>query len=243
MNPTILCPSNQHQNAGQGGYNEQTWAVDVNARVQDLLKRAGFAATTVFKAGAGDRSTDELRWMVNEVNRIAKPDDRVLSIHSNASAGYDLGILVLCYAETRKAWAAAFGQKVAELLHLPWRGIQVRSDLMMLNGTTPPALILEVNAHDTAAGARYNLDNKSAIASAIARGWVWSLGGAWPEAPKPPAPTPAPADDDWTPEARKLVELGLMKARPDGSFGRYSPATRSEVAYAVHQALKLLGKL
>ncbi len=152
--------------------------------------------------------------------------DYVITPHSNASAGYSLGVMGLIHNESRRAWASELLANFRNYTKLPDKGLTLRPGLIILNSTTAPCLLVEINAHDTVAGAQTNIRSMEFYGRSLAKSAILAAGGTLVTDPVNPIPLPS----DWTPEAARLKSLGILKGNADGSFNPSAPATRQQVA-------------
>lgn len=132
-----LNPSNQDNNAVSGGGVESQYALIVANLVKPILDAAGFTARV------------DQDFTNAPPNANSWGADIFVSIHSNAGGGHGTETL---YKSSAGQTLAGHVQ-TALLAQLPYqsRGLKVRNDLWVLNGTNMPACLLESVFHDCTA--------------------------------------------------------------------------------------------
>jgi N-acetylmuramoyl-L-alanine amidase len=107
-----------------------------------------------------------LNWIVNHHN--AEERDLDVSVHFNAYVPTDGGRGVECLYLTQQGLAEQVSLGISEVSGLINRGAHKRSDLYFLNGTTGPAILIEVAFVDAAADVEQYQQHFDAICEAIA---------------------------------------------------------------------------
>lgn len=125
----------------QGGCNEYKWCKAFSKQVASALKANGHSVTRIvcpekkFTSGKEERT-----YKLNKIN--GGNYDLVMELHLNAADPRAKGTEGLYKSSTGKK----FAQKVQTQLSTVFfnRGTKQRSDLYILNGTKPPAILLEI---------------------------------------------------------------------------------------------------
>jgi len=160
-----LSPSNQVNNIyTAGNTNEMIQCNRIAETAKTALERCGFQ---VKKAAQGTA----INTAVKESNSWGA--DLHISIHTNAYNGQTTGgTLVMLYSmasENKKAGEAIL-DAVAPISPGPDYALRVNSGLIELNSTKAIAVYLEVEFHDTVAGANWIIGNTKLIGEAICKG-------------------------------------------------------------------------
>jgi len=207
-----LVASGQTGNTGPNGYIESNWAYQVTPYALREIERQGHEGLALCYP---DRDSSGPLGGIYRAAREANDwlATHVIGIHSNANAGYALGILGVLYSERRDPWGHALCRRLSELVGLPYR-------------TAAPACILEVCAHDTLEGVQWLMGHIEATGTAIAQAAIVAAGREL----RPPTPPTPPLAGDWTEDAEWCREAGLMLGYADGSFGAADPVTRGQLA-------------
>lgn len=123
-----------------GGCNEYKWNKAFSKQVASALKSKGHKVTRIVcPEKKFTSSTQEKGYKLNRINNGNY--DLVMELHLNAASPGANGTEVLYKSSAGKKYA----QKVQKQLSTVFnnRGIKQRNDLYMLNGTVPPAILLE----------------------------------------------------------------------------------------------------
>lgn len=152
-----------------GGCNEYKWCKAFSKQLASALKKNGHKVKRIVCPEKIFRySTDEKNYKLNMINR--GDFDLVIELHLNAASPSAKGTEVLY-----KSYA---GKKIAERVQKQLstvfrdRGIKNRTDLYILNGTKPPAILIETffctNKYDYAKAK--GLIKRKKLAKLIAKG-------------------------------------------------------------------------
>ena len=185
--------------AGGGASVPPRWEQDLTEpvadRAADLLRQLGYDARSDWPhTKVGDVITAVNAWRA----------DLVIDIHTDAYQGTSRGTSAFWYPNSSK------GEKLARALAVrvgavsgKLRGVYARADLGILASTDMPAALVELDFHDSLAGAIHIWENRWAFARAVAQAVLDYLGDTrtlpGDAAPAPadplvaPAPAPAPA--------------------------------------------------
>lgn len=174
-----LSPSNQSGNLGVGSYgSEQEQMYLLTDAITSHLDRAG-----IFFHVADARSSGIAR--CRESNALHA--DFHLCLHSNAGGGgVARGPVALYYSDKGKALCEKL---VSGLLALGQennraQNLVERKDLLELSGTVATAALLEIDFHDSPAGADFIIRHRQQIAQAIAEVIIREAGKSFiPETP------------------------------------------------------------
>ena len=178
-----LSPSDQTKNAyAYGNTTEAVQCGKIAAACKAALERSGVEV----KLGQYDTMA----------NRCAASDafkaDLHVPIHTNAFNGKVMGTRMFCYNSGGKGMAAckAIFARVAPLSPGTSENIQVNQNLYEVRVPDAPTAYIECEFHDTVEGAKWIVDNTTAIGEAIAHGICDYFGVTFkePEQPKPAAP-------------------------------------------------------
>lgn len=166
-----LSPSNQAGNLGVGSYgSEQEQMYLLVSAITPHLDRAG----VFFHVADADASGPE---RCQESNALGAGFH--LCLHSNAGGGgLARGPVALYYSAAGRAFCQGL---VARLLALGQennraQNLVERKDLLELFGTIAPAALLEVDFHDSPAGADFIVSHRQQIAQAIAEAIIQADG-------------------------------------------------------------------
>lgn len=123
-----------------GGCNEYKWCKSFSKQLSSALKKNGHKVKRIVCPEKKFRySTDEKNYKLNMINR--GDFDLVIELHLNAASPSAKGTEVL--------YKSSAGKKIAERVQKQLstvfrdRGIKNRTDLYILNGTKPPAILIE----------------------------------------------------------------------------------------------------
>lgn len=152
-----------------GGCNEYKWCKSFSKQLSSALKKNGHKVKRIVCPEKKFRySTDEKNYKLNMIN--SGDFDLVIELHLNAASPSAKGTEVL--------YKSSAGKKIAERVQKQLstvfrdRGIKNRTDLYILNGTKPPAILIETffctNKYDYAKAK--GLIKKKKLAKLIAKG-------------------------------------------------------------------------
>ena len=168
----------------------------------------------------------------------AKNPDLHFALHSNAGGGSGAECWICAKGGQAEEFANRLYEELSALTPGKDRGVKVSTSLYEVNRTKAPAVILEVEFHDTPEGAAWILANKEAIARACVRAIMGHFGDKVPPAiagtPGSGASEPEqPSTGKWyEKELAEAVAAGITDGtRPD------DPCTRAEAAVMVLRAL------
>lgn len=123
-----------------GGCNEYKWCKSFSKQLSSALKKNGHKVKRIVCPEKKFRySTDEKNYKLNMIN--SGDFDLVIELHLNAASPSAKGTEVL--------YKSSAGKKIAERVQKQLstvfrdRGIKNRTDLYILNGTKPPAILIE----------------------------------------------------------------------------------------------------
>ena len=178
-----LSPSDQTENAY--AYGNTTEAVQCG-KIAEACKAALERSGVEVKLGQYDTMA----------NRCAASDafkaDLHVPIHTNAFNGKVMGTRMFCYNSGGKGRAAckAIFARVAPLSPGTSENIQVNQKLYEVRVPAAPTAYIECEFHDTVDGAKWIVENTTAIGEAIAHGICDYFGVTFkePEQPKPVEP-------------------------------------------------------
>jgi len=148
------------------GVSEEDVMQEITSKAASMLQQDGVQVGVFHVPGEGRSSTDELQRMTLAAEEYDA--DVVFSLHSDSVRDEkQTGVLMLVYSMSRSAAAAEMGRFLAECLHMPFRGVRERPELMVLSGVTAPAFLFEIGEHGTPEEAKWLVDNKRLIAVGI----------------------------------------------------------------------------
>ncbi len=123
-----------------GGCNEYKWCKAFSKQVKNALEANGHKVTRIVCPEKKFTSwTQERTYKLNIINK--EDYDLVIELHLNAASPSAQGCEVLYKSTTGKKYAAQVQKQLASIFKD--RGINKRTDLYILNGTKPPAILLE----------------------------------------------------------------------------------------------------
>lgn len=179
MPKVYLSPSDQTKNAyAYGGTNEAEQCGKIADACRAALERCGVSV----KVG----HMISMQQKCSESNAFGA--DLHVPIHTNAFNGIVMGTRMFCY-NTGKGMAAckAIFARVAPLSPGTSENIRVNAKLYEVRVPAAPTAYLECEFHDTVEGARWLVENTTAIGEAIAHG-ICDYFGVTFKAPEQPAP-------------------------------------------------------
>lgn len=206
-----ISPSSQGANTGINGYgSEQDQMYALALEITPHLDRAGVSFVIPEK-------NTSLAQRVQHSNTIGACFH--LALHSNAGGnGQAFGPVALYYSDAGKVFAQrivdallALGQESNRSYHL-----KQQKSLYELRNTKAPAVLLEVDFHDSPVGVAFITHNRSRIAEAIARCIIQADGKEFV------SPGPLEATEE-------AVKLGLFDADTDWN----APVVRRELAHLI----------
>ena len=182
MAKVFLSPSNQYDNVyAYGNTTEGVQCGKIADACKIALERSGVDVMLMH-----DESMQEKCAASNAFDA-----DLHVPIHTNAFNGKVMGTRMFCY-NTGKGMAAckAIFARVSPLSPGTSENIQVNQNLYEVRVPAAPTAYLECEFHDTVEGAKWIVDNTTAIGEAIARGICDYFGVTFkePEQPKPAKP-------------------------------------------------------
>lgn len=214
-----LSPSNQGANIGVGDYgNERDQMYALVLEITPHLDRAGVSFVVPEKTV----SLTERAKQSNDLGACFH-----LALHSNAGGGGTArGPVALYYSDTGKAFAQrivdallALGQETNRSSH-----VKEQKSLYELRKTKAPAVLLEVDFHDSLAGAGFIMSRRAEIAEAIARCIIEADGKEF--VPAGPCET-----------LEEAVRLGLFEENTQWD----EPVVRRELAHLALRLKEILG--
>ena len=123
-----------------GGCNEYKYCKAFSKQVAYALKKNGHDVTRIVcPEKTFISSTQERSYKLNKIN--SGDYDLVIELHLNAASPSAKGTEVLYKSNTGKKYANAVQKQLATVFND--RGTKQRTDLYILNGTKPPAILLE----------------------------------------------------------------------------------------------------
>ena len=123
-----------------GGCNEYKYCKAFSKQVASALKKNGHDVTRIVcPEKTFISSTQERSYKLNKIN--SGDYDLVIELHLNAASPSAKGTEVLYKSNTGKKYANAVQKQLATVFND--RGTKQRTDLYILNGTKPPAILLE----------------------------------------------------------------------------------------------------
>ena len=168
-----LSPSTQERNAYATGQTEEAVMRDLAVKVSQRL-----FAHEVRIGGAVSANA-------NAIDSNGWGAELHVALHSNAGGGE--GTLVLSSGSVRSLQLAnaIYALLAPVSVGNPDDGVRVSRQFVELTGTKAPAVIVEVEFHDSVQGATHITQNLDAYADAIAKGILAVAGPGTPQAPKP----------------------------------------------------------
>lgn len=123
-----------------GGCNEYKWNKAFSKQVASALRAKGHKVTRIVCPEKKFTTwTQERTYKLNLINKGNY--DLVIELHLNAASPTAQGVEVLYKSNTGKKYATQVQKQLATVFKD--RGVHKRTDLYILNGTKPPAILLE----------------------------------------------------------------------------------------------------
>ena len=228
MKSIYLSPSTQENNVGAGNYGTEEQRMN---EIMDLIENQLRGHYILYR----NRPNMTLQQVVADSN--AKNPDLHFALHSNAGGGSGAECWICAKGGQAERFANRLYEELSALTPGKDRGVKVSTSLYEVNKTKAPAVILEVDFHDTPEGAAWILANKEAIARACVRAIMGHFGDKVPPAIAG-TPGTGPAARWYEKELAQAVAAGITDGtRPD------DPCTRAEAAVMVLRAINLWSKL
>ena len=183
MAKVFLSPSNQYDNVyAYGNTTEGVQCGKIADACKIALERSGVDVMLMHD--------ESMQTKCAESNKFDA--DLHVPIHTNAFNGKVMGTRMFCYNSGGKGMAAckAIFARVAPLSPGTSENIQVNQKLYEVRVPAAPTAYIECEFHDTVDGAKWIVENTTAIGEAIARGICDYFGVTFkePEQPKPVEP-------------------------------------------------------
>ena len=152
-----------------GGCNEYKWNRAFSKQLVSALKKNGHKVTRIIcPEKEFTSSSQEKSYKLNKIN--GRNFDLVIELHLNAATPSAKGTEVLYKSSTGKKYAEKVQKQLATIF--TDRGVKKRDDLYILNGTKPPAILLETffctNKNDYKKGK--GLAKRTKLAKLVAKG-------------------------------------------------------------------------
>ncbi|AYK27057.1 N-acetylmuramoyl-L-alanine amidase [Clostridium beijerinckii NRRL B-598] len=152
----------------------------MGALVAEYLQQRGYGVNLLRIDKSNSYSCQDCYERASEANEIAKTKNVELyaEIHINAGGGTGPEVLVFGKSEVANQYASKVSNTLASDLKLPNRGVKT-TNLIVLNKTVMPAILVECLFADSADADKYN---QEVIARAIVNGLVGGHGsgnGEW----------------------------------------------------------------
>lgn len=152
-----------------GGCNEYVWSKRFSKQLAQALRKNGHTVTKIVcPEKTFTSSTQERSYKLNLIN--SGNYDLVIELHLNAATPTAEGTEVLYKSTAGKKYATQVQKQLSTIFKD--RGIKQRSDLYILNGTKPPAILIETffctNKNDYKKGK--GLVNRKKLAKLVAKG-------------------------------------------------------------------------
>lgn len=123
-----------------GGCNEYKWCKAFSRQVKKELEKKGYTVDRIVcPEKKFTSSTQEKTFKLNKIN--GGKYDLVIELHLNAASPGAEGTEVLYKSNTGKKYASSVQRQLSSVFKN--RGVKQRNDLYILNGTTPPAILIE----------------------------------------------------------------------------------------------------
>ena len=213
MAKVFLSPSNQYDNVyAYGNTTEGVQCGKIADACKIALERSGVDVMLMHD--------ESMQTKCAESNKFGA--DLHVPIHTNAFNGKVMGTRMFCY-NTGKGMAAckAIFARVAPLSPGTSENIQVNQKLYEVRVPAAPTAYIECEFHDTVDGAKWIVENTTAIGEAIAHGICDYFGVTFkePEQPKPAAGTTIYRVQVGAYTKKENAENMLAKLKKDGYSG------------------------
>ena len=213
MAKVFLSPSNQYDNVyAYGNTTEGVQCGKIADACKIALERSGVDVMLMHD--------ESMQTKCAESNKFGA--DLHVPIHTNAFNGKVMGTRMFCY-NTGKGMAAckAIFARVSPLSPGTSENIQVNQKLYEVRVPAAPTAYIECEFHDTVDGAKWIVENTTAIGGAIAHGICDYFGVTFkePEQPKPPAGATIYRVQVGAYAKKENAENMLAKLKKDGYSG------------------------
>ena len=213
MAKVFLSPSNQYDNRyAYGNTTEGVQCGKIADACKIALERSGVDVMLMHD--------EDMQTKCAESNKFGA--DLHVPIHTNAFNGSVMGTRMFCY-NTGKGMAAckAIFARVAPLSPGTSENIQVNQKLYEVRVPAAPTAYIECEFHDTVEGAKWLVENTTAIGEAIAHGICDYFGVTFkePEQPKPAAGATIYRVQVGAYTKKENAENMLAKLKKDGYSG------------------------
>ena len=213
MYKVFLSPSNQYDNVyAYGNTTEGVQCGKIADACKIALERSGVDVMLMHD--------ESMQTKCAESNKFGA--DLHVPIHTNAFNGKVMGTRMFCY-NTGKGMAAckAIFARVAPLSPGTSENIQVNQKLYEVRVPAAPTAYIECEFHDTVEGAKWLVENTTAIGEAIAHGICDYFGVTFkePEQPKPAAGATIYRVQVGAYTKKENAENMLAKLKKDGYSG------------------------
>lgn len=236
MKSIYLSPSTQENNVGAGSYGTEEQRMN---QIMDRIEADLQGRFTLYR----NRPGMTLQQVVADSN--AKKPDLHFALHSNAGGGSGAECWISAKGGQAERFANRLYEELSALTPGKDRGVKVSTSLYEVNKTKAPAVILEVEFHDTPEGAAWIVANEKAIAQACVRA-ILGYFGAGQEGPTAGTESPGGTADGsagptaGTGPAARWYEKELAQAVAAGITDGTRPddyCTRAEAAIMVLRGL------
>lgn len=204
----FLSPSNQTGNRyAAGDTNEAVQCGRMAAATAAALERCGFETKTVHLSPMTTKVAEGNRWGA----------DLYVPIHTNAFNGQVRGTRMFSYDLSGAGYRAAqdIFAFLAPLTPGSSDNIQANPGLYEIRYSTAPAVYIEVEFHDSAAGALWIIGNTEAVGEAICQGICRYFGQRY-------VPPVGP-----TPELQPIYRV-VLRAAPETQLGAFREKSNAE---------------
>ena len=181
MAKVFLSPSNQYDNVyAYGNTTEGVQCGKIADACKIALERSGVDVMLMHD--------ESMQTKCAESNKFDA--DLHVPIHTNAFNGKVMGTRMFCYSTEGKGMAAckAIFARLAPITPGESENIQVNADYYEVRVPAAPTAYIECEFHDTVDGAKWIVENTTAIGETIARGICDYFGVKFVEKPKPVEP-------------------------------------------------------